>query len=57
MEQIAKEMPNVEQQDSKAKQAAETAAEAMRKLPTSARMYFQGFLNGLQAAEETKKAG
>lgn len=40
-----------------AEAAAQTAAEAMATLSPASRTYFQGFLNGLQAAEEVKKAG
>jgi len=57
MDQNVKEMQPTEPQEIKSKQAAEAAAEAIHKLPDGARLYFQGFLNGMQAAEETKKAG
>lgn len=37
--------------------AAEAAAAVMKSLSPGSRMYYQGFVQGLQAAEEAKKAG
>jgi hypothetical protein len=56
MEKIINEASQTEQPESKALLAAEMAAEAMKTLSPESRSYFQGFLMGLQAAEE-KKAG
>ena len=37
--------------------AAEAAAAVMKAASPGGRQYFMGFLSGLQAAEESKKAG
>jgi hypothetical protein len=42
---------------SEAELAGEAAAAVMQALPYGSRMYYQGFLNGLQVAAEVDKAG